>query len=409
MKLGWLTAATTVIASLHHDNQMLRSEHHPNGTLAPLPCLPRHKRTRICACPAGEVGPSITVEGRGEMTDRTTYMSLVKQMAADGAPFAALALATADARRRQNLERLSGDIRFTGVNELLARLSTVGKAFAETPEFSKLTFIVKRAHADFMTALEASLSGYFSVASDAMRDVLEIQYLLMDFAINPGHADEWLTTDDKDRWKRFAPAPVRKRLQTAGVVQFGDKAESKDYKGHSMGLHLSPVPLVNSADGIVPEHSWLNEAGFWEMFDHGRGLLRGLTMLIEKAAPGSRADDEIKKDMPLFVEASRQAETLKQVWLAIPEAGVKLHEGDPATAGSIVLGAMVGSGILDRELIVSAGGDGAVFEALIEVMHQLAESDAPVSRAAARAFLSIAKSDDTNTATSSGQDEQPRQ
>ncbi|MEU7345867.1 hypothetical protein ABZ778_18445 [Streptomyces bacillaris] len=31
-----LTAATTVIASLHHDNQMLRSEHHPNGTLTPL-------------------------------------------------------------------------------------------------------------------------------------------------------------------------------------------------------------------------------------------------------------------------------------------------------------------------------------------------------------------------------------
>ncbi|WP_406132296.1 hypothetical protein [Streptomyces sp. NBC_00989] len=343
------------------------------------------------------------------MTDKTTYMSLVKQMAGDGAPIAALALATADARRRQNLERLSGDIRFTGINELLARLSTVGKTFAETPELSKLTFVVKRTHADFMTALEAALSGYFSVASDAMRDVLEIQYLLMDFAINPGHADDWLTIDDKDRWKRFAPAPVRKRLQTAGVVHFGDKAESKDYKGHSMGLHISPVPLINSADGIVPEHSWLNEAGFWEMFDHGRGLLRGLTMLIEKAAPGSRAEDEIKKDMPSFDEASRQAELLKQVWLAIPEARVKLREGDPATAGNIIIGAMVGSGILDRELIVSVGGDDAVLEALIETMHQLAESDEPVSRNAARAFLSIVKSSDTNTTASSGQGERPRQ
>ncbi|MFJ2153186.1 hypothetical protein ACIOHB_31045 [Streptomyces microflavus] len=338
------------------------------------------------------------------MTEKTTYKSLVKQMAEGGAPIAALALATAAGRRRRNLERLAGDIRFTGINELLVRLSTVGKAFAETPELSKLTFIVKRTHADFMRALEASLSGYFSVASDAMRDVLEIQYLLMDFAINPGHADDWLTTDDKDRWKRFAPSPVRKRLQAAGVVQFGDKAESKDYKGHSMGLHLSPVPLINSADGIVPEHSWLNEAGYWEMFDHGRGLLRGLTMLIEKAAPGSHAEVEIKKDMPSFVEASRQAETLKQVWLAIQEAGVKLHEGDLVTAGNIVLRAMAGSGILDRELIVSAGGDDAVFEALIETMHRLAESDEPISRAAARAFLSIA-SDGTETDGSSPEGE----
>ncbi|WP_405842611.1 hypothetical protein [Streptomyces sp. NBC_01518] len=30
-------AAATIIASLHRDNQMLRNQHHPNGTLTPLP------------------------------------------------------------------------------------------------------------------------------------------------------------------------------------------------------------------------------------------------------------------------------------------------------------------------------------------------------------------------------------
>ncbi|WP_228183987.1 hypothetical protein [Streptomyces anulatus] len=343
------------------------------------------------------------------MTDKTTYMSLVKQMAEDGAPIAALALATADVRRHQNLKRLAGDIRFTGVNELLSRLSTVGKMFAEAPELSKLAFIVKRTHADFMTALEATLSGYFSVASDAMRDVLEIQYLLMDFAINPGHADEWLTTDAKTRWKRFSPAPVRKRLQAAGVVKFGDRAESMDYKGHSMGLHLSPVRLINSADGIVPEHSWLNEAGFWEIFDHGRGLLRGLTMLIETAAPGSRAEDEIKKEMTSFDEASKQAETLKQAWLSTLEAVGKLPEGDLVSAGVIIIRALVRSKILDPELSISAEDHDAGLEVLIETMHQLADSDEPVSRAAARAFLKIASIDETNTTVSSEQDGQSRQ
>ncbi|MFJ3301415.1 hypothetical protein [Streptomyces bacillaris] len=335
------------------------------------------------------------------MTDKTAYMSLVMQMAEGGAPIAALALATADARRRRNLERLAGDIRFTGINELLVRLSEVGKAFSETPDLSKVTFMVQRAHADFMTALESSLSGYFSVASDAMRDVLEIQYLLMDFGINPGHADEWLTTDEKGRMNRFSPAAVRKRLQAAGVVNFGDKAVSMDYKGHSMALHVSPVQLMNSGNGIVPEHSWLNEAGFWEIFDHGRGLFRGLTLFIERTAPGSQAEAVVRKDFTAFDEASRKADKLKNAWMAIPQAAVDLHKGDPVTAGSAVLQAMVGSGLLDGKSLRAVGDADAVMGALEEEMHRLAESDEPITRAAARAFLSIA-SDNTDDSPEEG-------
>lgn len=248
------------------------------------------------------------------MTDKTTYLSLVKQMAEDGAPIAALALATADARRRQNLKRLAGDIRFAGINELLVRLSGIGKAFSETPELSRITFMVQRAHADFMTALEATLSGYFSVASDAMRDVLEIHYLLMDFAINPDHVEEWLTIDEKGRMKDFSPAAVRRRLQAAGVVNFGDKAVSMDYKGHSMALHVSPVRLLNSADGIVAHHSWLNEAGFWEIFDHGHGLMEGLTLLVDRLVPGSRAADIVGRDLKTFDEARGKAHELMRLW-----------------------------------------------------------------------------------------------
>ncbi|MCI4084349.1 hypothetical protein [Streptomyces sp. MMS21 TC-5] len=95
--------------------------------------------------------------------------------------------------------------------------------------------MVQRAHADSITALEATLSGFFSVASDAMLDLLEIRYLLMDFAINPDHVEEWLsvshtrqslcsTTDEKGRIKDFSPAAVRRRLQAAWVVNFGDQA-----------------------------------------------------------------------------------------------------------------------------------------------------------------------------------------
>ncbi|MFD3377596.1 MULTISPECIES: hypothetical protein [unclassified Streptomyces] len=331
------------------------------------------------------------------MTDNNTYMSQLMKMAEDGAPVPALVLATAEARRRRNLKRLAGDIRFAGINELLTRLSEVGRAFAETPELSKITFMIQRAHADFMTALEATLSGYFAVASDAMRDVLEIEYLLMDFAIHPGHAADWLTTDDKGRMKKFAPVHVRKRLQEAGVVNFGDQAVSMDYKGHSMALHVSPVQLVNSANGIVPEHSWLNEAGFWEIFDHGRALLRALSLLVDRTAPGAPAEAVLNKDFIAFNEASRKADGLKRVWMSVAETAAK--GGDPGTVGSRVLRAMVGSDIIDGQALSAVGDDEAVTDALFREMRELAESDEPIARAAARLFLAIANDSVDNDAS----------
>lgn len=247
------------------------------------------------------------------MTERTpTYTSLIRELAED-APQVALVLSAAEARRRANLTRLGDGIRFIGLNELFVRLGNVAKAFAEIPELAKLVFMINRAQGDYATALEASLSGYYGVASD----VMEIQHLLMDFAVNPGHAEEWLAVDGKARMKRFGPAPVRKRLQAAGIVHFGDNAVSQDYKVHSMTLHVSPAHLATSAGGIVPEGSFLNEAGFWEMFEHARGLWCGLTLLTERVAPESRADQVF--DELVGLGRSVGAST---VWAILKRAGI---------------------------------------------------------------------------------------
>ncbi|WP_030651378.1 MULTISPECIES: hypothetical protein [Streptomyces] len=341
------------------------------------------------------------------MTDKTTYLSLVKQMAEDGAPIAALALATADARRRQNLKRLAGDIRFAGINELLVRLSGIGKAFSETPELSRITFMVQRAHADFMTALEATLSGYFSVASDAMRDVLEIQYLLMDFAINPDHAEEWLTTDEKGRMKDFSPAAVRRRLQAAGVVNFGDRAVSMDYKGHSMALHVSPVRLLNSADGIVAQHSWLNEAGFWEIFDHGHGLMEGLTLLVDRLVPGSRAADIVGRDLKTFDEARGKAHELMRLWERIPDARAALRAGDRTAAGGTLFVGLTQNGLLDGTLL-KREVDEEWGQALEGRLQELMAGDEPIARAAAT-MLHVILTEDDSEATLRDETESPAQ
>ncbi|MFI0219747.1 hypothetical protein [Streptomyces lydicus] len=46
-----LTAATTVIASLHHDNQMLRAEHHQAGRLVALPIQQQSHQSNASGSP----------------------------------------------------------------------------------------------------------------------------------------------------------------------------------------------------------------------------------------------------------------------------------------------------------------------------------------------------------------------
>jgi hypothetical protein len=87
-----------------------------------------------------------------------------------------------------------------------------------------LKFLIDRTIADFETALEATLSGYWAVTFDAMRDVLEIQFLPMDFALTFAHITEWLDADDRTLKNKFEPASVRQRLKVAGVGNL-DKME----------------------------------------------------------------------------------------------------------------------------------------------------------------------------------------
>jgi hypothetical protein len=74
--------------------------------------------------------------------------------------------------------------RLAGVNALLLYLDRTVEKYETNEDLSKISFLVRRLVADFETAPEATLSGYLAVATDAMRDVLEIEYLLLDFVVD---------------------------------------------------------------------------------------------------------------------------------------------------------------------------------------------------------------------------------
>src|SRR6266498_3914098 len=122
---------------------------------------------------------------------KSSYEATLAELAAER-PRLAAALQRAQQQRAHQAASLLHGARFKGLDELLRRLDELARGFEADPMLSRLAFLVTRSAADVETATEATLSGYLSVAVDAMRDVMEIENLLLDFAVSPAHIDEWL-------------------------------------------------------------------------------------------------------------------------------------------------------------------------------------------------------------------------
>jgi len=174
-------------------------------------------------------------------------------------------------------------MRLRGLEQLHTYLDAAVESYASLPEIADLAFLINRVRADFETALEATFSGYQGVASDAMRDVMEIEGLLLDFVATPGNAQEWLSSDRRLRMQKYGPAQVRGRLKEAGVKPYSDEGfEPLDYRAHSEALHVVPLRSSLSAKGPEPAEEPLPfyaDLGFIEMFEHGGRILTAIELL----------------------------------------------------------------------------------------------------------------------------------
>ena len=90
-------------------------------------------------------------------------------------PRIAQALRKANDRRTERLAGLIDGMRLRGLEQLNVYLDAAIESYASLPAIADLAFLLNRVRADFQTALEATLSGYQGVATDAMRDVMEIE------------------------------------------------------------------------------------------------------------------------------------------------------------------------------------------------------------------------------------------
>jgi hypothetical protein len=173
-----------------------------------------------------------------------------------------------------------------GLEALFKYLDEVHQLFRRHDELQPIAFLIERATGNFIVATDAALSRFNSVVFDAMRDTMEIQLLLRDFAYTPAHISEWIRADEHRRYARFSPKQLRRRhAQRASATSQG---ESVDYKLHSILLHVSPLqPLGGlAAHGIVTtDEAPGSELCFWEIFEHARRLAQAITDLAKAVSP----------------------------------------------------------------------------------------------------------------------------
>ncbi len=196
-------------------------------------------------------------------------------------PLVSKPLQDAQRQRAQRLGSPSALVRLKGLEQLYAYLIAERGAYRENQDLQPLAFLIDRLFADFETGLEATLSGYPGVCADAMRDVMETEALLLDFAHAWENAREWLQGDDKVRRQKYAPAAVRKRLQAAGIAPYSNPDwDARDYRGHSEALHVTPSTPFGIARGFHAfDDSVFGQVGYMEIFEHSLRVLDALDRL----------------------------------------------------------------------------------------------------------------------------------
>jgi hypothetical protein len=165
------------------------------------------------------------------------------QESAEHYPLATDALMRADRHRPRRWQQFIDPVDVHAIDLLLDFLMSSSDTLAAASASHGLDFLPTRVADDARMSLEGMLSGYLQVASDAMRDVIETELLIRDFALDPRQIDRWRNADERVLSRDFRPVDCRRRQARALGVPIADVPGATDYAEHSRLLHAGP-PLL---------------------------------------------------------------------------------------------------------------------------------------------------------------------
>jgi hypothetical protein len=165
---------------------------------------------------------------------------------------------------------------FAGLEEVLSCLDATRNAYEQSKTLKDIAFLILRARSDFESSIDVALAGFNGMALDAMRDVMEIEYLLRDFLSDRKQIQKWLTADQDQLIKDFSPEALRRRYAKACGKTPNTLPDTFEYRAHSEGLHVSPSFMLSDLAGKgfteAPSPRGV-EFCFWDIFEHSRRVI----------------------------------------------------------------------------------------------------------------------------------------
>lgn len=207
--------------------------------------------------------------------------------------------------REQSLQLIDADrAMLDHLNAIEASMKAIFDHVVDRPEHEPDDLTVKalgiRLYNNLATALSDGLAGYYQRAFDAVRDMLELQFLFDDFSTDIGKIGRWAAADRREREREFGPMHVRRRLDE----RYGHTEERRRehyQRLSSLASHPSPDGFrliapdgLGNLGGFV--HGRTLRALLEEMAQHGLGTTVNFTSLL----PARTEQEEAAK--ALFVE-----------------------------------------------------------------------------------------------------------
>lgn len=159
--------------------------------------------------------------------------------------------------------------------------------------------IIKRVNSSAKACTILSLNGYGMSSMSSMRDVVESEYLLRYFILNPEKIQVWWKSDKKTRLKKFSPSFLRRKIAGSNI-KLKEKLDA-DYQGHSeIGIHVTPYGLTLSKgfelkSSDITYDKTLIEISLVEIADHLTSISNIVGLMGSGLVNKKMFDKEIKK------------------------------------------------------------------------------------------------------------------
>jgi hypothetical protein len=219
--------------------------------------------------------------------DNSSRYHAALKAASDTYPLVTEGLMRADRHRLRRWQQFIDPIDLEAIDSLLKYLASVSRSLNQTEKNHNLAFLPNHIADDVRISLEGLMSGHLQTVSDAMRDSIETELLIRDFALETSHIDKWLSTEEDQRWKFFAPACLRKRQAAAlGINQRGLPITA-DYSAHSGLLHVGEsklFPRTVESGAIAGHRATLILDSLADIMYHGSNSIQALDSLMQAIA-----------------------------------------------------------------------------------------------------------------------------